>query len=306
MKFHRIKGLALFVLLFSSLIRAQSIELIHQLQFGQTAEEVSNTLKAHSDAMKLIKPDQVNFPLAQNSEAHLLVTKLAVHDAVLEKVVFTFADDQLVYLEAQGNVEQVFMAHRKDTARQYMDYQVYFDDLLFIRGDQDRAWLLTPESVHPNFFTWHNPYLDWKEDEIPVYESSAEIPDWLQMGANIEQLRPSLEEAATLVFEEELDGSDPNAQIQINAFGVAYAGFPRKIEARFGDGKLNVVWILTAKGEEDRIRQKLIKVYGQPIEVMKDWEVFENWTVLLRKDKPEVLLLTKELGQFYKKDFFNK
>lgn len=306
MKLIQLKGLVVLFLLFSPLTQAQSVELIHNVQFGQTSEQVYNTLKDHAGTIDLVNPDTPRFPLAHLSEAHLVVNNLVINERRLDKTVFTFADDELVYVEAQGNVEKVFQEARKDTARQYMGYTVYFDDLLFIRSDQDRAWLLTPESVHPNLFTWNNPYLEGKDEEIPVYEASPEIPSWLQMGASIEQMRPSLEKAATLVFEEELDGSDPNAQVQINAFGIEYAGFPRKIEARFGDGKLNVVWILTGKGEEDRIRQGLIKVYGQPIEIMEDWEVFENWTVLLRKDKPEVLLLTEELGQFYKKDYFNK
>jgi len=54
----------------------------------------------------------------------------------------------------------------------------------------------------------------------------------------------------------DLDDSDPNAQFQIDCFGVEYAGFPRKIEARFGDDRLNTVWILTGSGEEDRLRKK--------------------------------------------------
>ena len=107
-------------------------------------------------------------------------------------------------------------------------------------------------------------------------------------------------------FERELGPGDPNAQLQIDCFGIQYAGFPRKFEARFGDNKLNMVWILTGKGEEDRIRQKLIESYGSPIFTNDAWEVFENWQVFLRKDKPEVLLLTPELGEFYKKDHFNQ
>lgn len=108
------------------------------------------------------------------------------------------------------------------------------------------------------------------------------------------------------VHEMELDGSDPNAQLQLNCFGIEYAGFPRKIEARFGDGKLNMVWILTGKGEENRIREKLKTEYGEPVFVNDTWEIFDGWTVGLRKDKPELLLLTKELGQFYKKEYFKQ
>ena len=102
------------------------------------------------------------------------------------------------------------------------------------------------------------------------------------------------------------DGSDPFAQLQIDCFGIEYAGFPRKFEARFGDNKLNVLWILTGKGEEDRIRQELIKHYGKPIFINDDWEIFNDWQIGLRKDKPEVLVMTKEIGMFYKKDYFKQ
>jgi hypothetical protein len=101
-----------------------------------------------------------------------------------------------------------------------------------------------------------------------------------------------------------LDGSDPHAQIQLDCFGIEFAGFPRKLEARFGDDRLNVLWILTGKGEEDRIRRHLTQAFGKAIYVNNDWEIFKDWQVLLRKDKPEVLLLTPELAKFYKADYF--
>jgi hypothetical protein len=40
--------------------------------------------------------------------------------------------------------------------------------------------------------------------------------------------------------------------------------------------------------------------------VSDDWEAYQNWQVFLRKDKPEVLLLTPELGQHYKKEYFGQ
>lgn len=38
----------------------------------------------------------------------------------------------------------------------------------------------------------------------------------------------------------------PTTQDQVNCFGYYYAGFPRTIEAVFGDGTLELAWILTA------------------------------------------------------------
>jgi len=126
------------------------------------------------------------------------------------------------------------------------------------------------------------------------------------MGALLDDLKPVFEKNSDFIVAEKLDGSDPNAQIQINCFGVEYLGFPRKVEARFGDNKLNVVWILTGKGEEDRIREALINQYGQPIFVNEDWEIFHNWQVGLRKDKPEVLLMEQNIGLEYKMSYFKQ
>ena len=81
---------------------------------------------------------------------------------------------------------------------------------------------------------------------------------------------------------------------QVNCFGIEYAGFPRKIEARFGDGGLELLWILTAKGEESRIAASLQEAYGKPVFENQEWAVFKNWEVSLRKDKPEVLVLPPE------------
>ena len=140
----------------------------------------------------------------------------------------------------------------------------------------------------------------------PEPSSSNEIPAFLKTGAYIDDLKPIFEANSDFTNIEELDGTDPNAQIQINCFGVNYLGFPRKIEARFGDNKLNVVWILTGKGDEDRIRKALINQYENPIFSNDNWEIFNNWQVGLRKDKPEVLLMEKRIGLEYKTSYFKQ
>jgi len=80
----------------------------------------------------------------------------------------------------------------------------------------------------------------------------------------------------------------------------------RKIKARFGDNNLNVVWILTGKGEEDSIRKVLMSQFGDPIFVNDEWKIFNNWKVGLRKDKPEVLLIEAKIGLEYKTRCFRQ
>ena len=77
----------------------------------------------------------------------------------------------------------------------------------------------------------------------------------------------------------------------------------RKIEAVFGDGVLQLAWILTGKGEEDRVRSRLQTAFGEAQVVRDDYELFDDGRVALRKDKPEVLLLADELVPLYAEQF---
>lgn len=299
----------IFILLFillPCLVTAQVERVFNDIRFYQSLEEIKPKIQSIAESVEVISVNEPRFPLAEKTETHLICTNVKTEHGTIKKVGFTFSDDQLTYIEARGNAVNSLTDHRKDTAMVYLDYKAYFSDLLFANVLKDIAWLLTPESVHPNLFTWENPYLNDEKRTKQDYYESARVPDFIKMGAHIDELRPLLKSKSTLMNEEQLDGSDPNAQVQLNCFGIEYAGFPRKMEARFGDDHLNMVWILTGKGEESRLRAKLIDVYGEPVFANEAWEAFEGWEVLLRKDKPEVLLLTKELGQFYKKEYFKQ
>ncbi len=281
-------------------LSAQSETFIFGIQLDQPLEVVKEKLESISESPRVISVETPRFPLAEYKEEHLVCSNVTTANGIIDKVVFTFADEKLSYIEAHGNVVAVLTSKRKDTAKSYMDYKFYPKDMLFINPKKDIAWLINEEAVHVNLFTWENPYLDPGYTPKPV--TVTDIPAFLKMGASLEELKPLLEANSSFTATEELDGSDPNAQLQVNCFGVDYLGFPRKVEARFGDGQLNTVWILTAKGEENRIRKALIKSYGDPIFTGDAWEIFNNWQVGLRKDKPEILLLTQKLGLHYKSE----
>jgi len=292
------------LLCFPLLLIAQAESVFNTVVFNDSLEKVTEKLSAISNTATLFSPENVMYPLAKNKEDHLVCTKVKTNNGIIDKVVFTFSDDKLSYIYAKGNVYKTFTEHRKDTARTYMDYKVYVKDKLFIKQKEDVAWIITDEGMHTNLFAWENPYLNETYSAKP--NKSVNIPQFLKMGETLETLKPILESNSNFTNTEELDGSDPNAQLQINCFGVDYLGFPRKVEARFGNEKLNVVWILTAKGEEDRIRKALTTQYGKPIFVNDDWEIFNNWQVGLRKDKPEVLLMEQSIGLEYKTSYFKQ
>ncbi len=285
---------------------AQTEELFHGLELYESLDSGKAKMEPYAQQIKLIEVENPSFPLSESSEAHVVCMNYETSAGTIAEIVFTFADDKLSYIQAYGNAVEALTGHRKDTAQTYMGYGAYWKDYLVTKPADDKVWILTPEAAHPNLFTWDNPYLPSNGGEAKTYKTSGKVPEFVKMGGKLEDLKPVFEKAALFTNTMELDGKDPNAQLQLDCFGIEYAGFPRKFEARFGDEQLNVVWILTGKGEEERIRQKLIEAYGEIIFKNEAWEVFDNWQVLLRKDKPEVLLLTPELGQFYKNEYFKQ
>lgn len=284
---------------------AQVETVFNDIHFNEPLKVVHEKVKEISESTQIIVVDKTSFPLARDKEEHLVCTNVKTKEGLVSKIAFTFADDKLASIEAKGNAVECLINSRKDTAVSYLHFKAFPSDLLIGDPQEDRVWMLTKESGHVNLFTWHNPYLSSKRP-VPVYEPSAKIPDILKMGGHIDELTPILKSGSMFTNIETLDGSDPNAQTQVNCFGVEYAGFPRKLEARFGDSRLNAVWILTAKAEEDRIRKKLTEEFGKALFINDKWEVFNDWQVLLRKDKPEVLLLTRDLGVAYKNQLGEK
>ena len=301
------KYFTLSIALFSCiLLTAQADQLFEGVKLGQPLDSVKTSLQSTDSQLYVVEVENPSFPLSKDREEHLICLECESSNGTIKEVAFSFADDRLTLIQAKGNAYKSIIEKRQDTADVYMNYLVYWDDLIVTDKKADMFWILSKEAAHTNLFAWKNPHLPSQGGKEVVYDSSAAVPQFIKMGGNIADLRTLLANASEFTNERELGPGDPNAQIQIDCFGIQYAGFPRKFEARFGDEKLNMVWILTGKGEEDRIRQKLTAVYGEPIYVNEAWEVFEDWQVFLRKDKPEVLLLTAELGAFYKKDYFKQ
>ena len=297
----KIKQIAVTIslLFFCIISKGQTSEVFGNIKFDESLSKTKIKVKKIAKSTRVINVSSPSFPLAKYKEEHLIATNVKLNNEIIDKVVFIFSDDKLSYIQAKGTNSKSLNLSAK--AKSYLHYTVYESDLIFVDEEKDLTWFLTPESVHPNLFTWNNPYLfDSKLAEV-IYNPSVKVPSFIKLGKNIEQLSPLLKKNSDFIDIQTFPGN----KIQINCYGIEYAGFPRKFEARFDNGILNMVWILTGKGEEDRIRKKLVNQYGKAVFINKDWEVFNNWTVLLRKDKPEILLLTKKLGQAYKKQYTN-
>lgn len=283
-----------------SISQAQVSTVLNGIKFNESLLEIQKKVKVISDDIRLIKIAEPSFPLSEKQEEHLIALRVKVNNKTIDKVVFTFSDDKLSLIEAKGNVIEGLTSDLKSEFITYLDYRIYNSELLFINIKNDVAWLLTPETVYLNLFTWYNPYLSSNDSGDTKYNQSVKTPGFITMGGNIDVLMPLLKNNSTLTTVEKLEETDSVSNTQVNCFGVEYAGFPRKFEARFKNNLLNMVWIITGKAEENRIRQKLTEEYGNAEFINENWEVFNKWTVLLRKDKSEILLLTKELGLIYK------
>jgi hypothetical protein len=117
------------------------------------------------------------------------------------------------------------------------------------------------------------------------------------MGAARADLEPGLRELSTFVDVQ----PEGEGEVQLNCFGIEFAGFPRKVEARFNDENgLYLLWILTARPEEERVRQALIDTYGAAIYTSEEVEVFDDWRIILRKDKPEVAVVAPSMVPQFK------
>ena len=282
---------------------AQAESIFNGVALEESLQDVKDKMSEVSASVKSISIREPSFPLSENSEDHLVCSQIQTENGMIEKAVFTFADGQLKYIMAMGNVVHVFTKGRTKELQSYLDFEGYFQEGLLMNKKKDLAWILTKDAMHPNLFSWENPYI---HSDLEVESQVHNVPSFIKMGATKDELKSVFEKYSIFTQEEELDGSDPNAQVQINCFGMDALGFPRKIEARFGENKLNVVWILTGKGEEARMREALIQQYGEPIFINEDWEIFNDWQVGLRKDKPEVLLMERSIGLEYKKSYFGQ
>ncbi len=296
---------AVVVSLASAQLWAQVEVVLGGLALKQPAAVSIEMLEKIADRSELIEVNPPRFPLARYRESHLIASRVVTDAGTIEQVILTFADDALVYIEAFGNAAQVFTDGRTGPPQMYMDYAAWPAERLFVNTAADRVWILTEAGVHANLFTWRNPNAHADRSSYAA-KPSRRIPEFLEMGATLEDMRPLLRQACSMIREQSLDGSDPNAQLQIDCFGVEYMGFPRKIEARFGNSRLNVVWMLTGQGEEHRVRKALGEQFGDAIFSDERWEIFNQWKVGLRKDKPEVLLMAPEIGLQYKASFFGQ
>jgi len=278
------------------------------VEFGFSPDAVIKRIEDQCSSVETLNVEPPVIPIALQRETHVLCKKFQSSDGTgIGEVVFVFGDGSLALIEARDGAVSALSALAGAEPIPFQDYVVYMDDMLVTQTGEDAAWLLTPDSVQPHMFLWRNPFLTANASSSREFEQSAGIPTVLQFGSSIDELKPLLENSCDMTSIQEIEDvwlpTHPAKQTQINCYGYDYAGFPRKIEAIFGDGILQVAWILTGAGEEDRLRQSLVRAFGPAQSDNGTYEVFKNGRVALRKDKPEVLMLAEDLVPYYREDF---
>ena len=267
------------------------------VQLGDPIESVAEKVKPHCDSIDRIAVEPPSFPMASSIEEHLICEEFSIYDGYiqLDEVSFTFADDALQLIEARGDAVRTVFSDNTLHDR----YRIFAGpDIKVIEPETDTIWFLNKDGMHTNVYAWSNPYLPTNADRRKQYEASATVPSVFRFGSTREEMMADLDAACRFLSVQEFSPTSA----QVNCFGIEYAGFPRKVEARFGDSGLELLWILTAKGEESRIAAALVEAYGDPVFENHEWTVFKNWEVSLRKDKPEVLVLASEGAKTHKKN----
>jgi hypothetical protein len=275
---------------------------------GSSAEALAAVLEGRCGELRRVDAARPTLPLARISESYLICSGYkGPEGARIEEIAFTFADDSLVIVEAHGGAAEAVARRAGDISWSMIGLDVYRSTSTLVDSANDTAWILSAEALHPHLYIWANPHLPSFSGPVPSYDPSAARPDILEFGGDLEQLSPRLKSACPRTDSDVADPpwlpTEPETQLQINCYGYVFAGFPRKIEAVFGDGRLELAWILTGKGEEGRVRRALIEAFGEPVFVSDVVEAFDDWRVVLRKDKPEVLMVIDELAPVFRREF---
>jgi len=270
------------------------------LAIGSDAQSVEAELRASCAHLTAVTPTPVRFPLARDHEQHFIcdgLTTQAGHR--FERAVFTLADGVLAQIEVRGDTAPLTANAGESFA--LGDWTAYPDAAMVIDAAAGTAHILSEDGLHTNLFAWHNPLMD--DAPLDYGPLAIDVPPQIRPGESIETLRAEIEAACPVTQVREIDPpslpTQPATQTQINCFGYETAGFERKIEYVFGDGRLVLAWILTGRGEADRLETAMDAAYGAPDFAGADFRFYDGGAAALRFDKPEILIVQRELGAGY-------
>ena len=265
--------------------------------------DVRERLEGSCQVLSIHEDKQSMLPVAQARVQQIVCVGFENDDWNFGEVVFVFGDDDLHMIEAYGNYTKTAFHQLPGKPFPYAGYLANRETLAFVEEKTNRLVFLTREGAHAHLLLWRSPLLPSNSNKLTETSASVSMPSLLRFGENLEALRVKFEANCAVLAERPVNNpllsSISELQVQLDCFGVGFAGFPRKIEAVFADGRLELAWILTGKAEEERMRDALIVEYGSPTDTDRQWDVFQSGRVALRKDKPEVLFLSERAGNLF-------
>lgn len=247
--------------------------------------------------------DATRFPIATRWESHTWCAGFQLDaDTVLDNTVFTFADGDLVMLEARGNAAA--LRPDRDPDASVDGYDIFMAEGVTHRPGEDQAWLMSESAFRAFLMFWDNPV--WRQEDPAPQSVEFHIPAQIVFGADIEAVHASLEGACQLLISRPIDQvwlrTAPQAQHQIDCFGYEMAGYPRKLEFVFGDGQLEQMWLMFGPADIPRLRTELTARYGETIHLDDQYEAFDGWRIALRKDIPEILMTSEAIAAHWRAD----
>jgi len=282
--------------------KATALNFGEQIQLGDSHLQVMEKLKSYCKKLSQLDVSPPNYPLAEKTEQHIICINYADDKMQLNSAAFVLADDKLTQVNAEpANIDEIEQL-LGEAEGEYLDNKIFLQGAYWLDKNNNRVTWLSKAALHPNLFSWTNPYLT--STTAVSYSHDIRIPTMLDFSRNLETLMPLFQNTCPLIKVDKANRiwlpNKPTTQTQVNCFAYPYVGFPRKLEAVFGDGKLEVIWVLTGKQEEERLRQLLQAEYGPAESVSDNWEIFAKGRISLRKDKPELLILSDEMIPLYK------
>jgi len=300
---NHIKPLLLILFLFISfLTKSEKIpSSILGVKIGDEYSSIISQVGKNCTDIDIKQVHPVKFPLANLTETHIICKQLTDGG----EIAITIADGKAIHIYGK-NIDDSLIVKPNGETKNYLNYIVYQSYLYWEHQEDHSITLISKEALHPNLFVWKNPYLESNSEKFKTSQLDAKFPPVLRFGSTLKNLKPIFEKHCIPLEIIETDvwlENHPNKQIQVNCFNYNFLGFPRKIEAIFGDDILELAWILTTKQEESRIKDALIDIYGRTYESSEHWDVFYDGRVYLRKDKPEVLAISSKLVPLIRKKY---
>lgn len=243
------------------------------------------------------------FPNAETSETHILCRGYTLPDGrAAGDAVMTFADGTLVAIETRGAVEA--MRPEADPVAEIDGFEVFMPDMVVTHAATGQAFAIADLELAWMPLGWDNPVWRNESPEVPVAPFA--VPEIIRFGSDVAAIEAEAEHACSFAVLRDIDEAwlltEPERQQQLDCVGPVVAGYPRKLELVFGDGQLEQVWLLLGPADVPRLRDLLVARYGPPVHIDATYEVFDDWHIALRKDRPELLFGSDRLTAIWRSE----